>query len=240
MKFLSRFSVSLWMLAGMTCSGVVLGKPLSSTCFGTPAKGALVDAVQLPKSGENFKVYSELGWLLNRTYVHSKVAQVIRQSFVRLNMELPDIKFMLAETGWPNGGDFKPHKTHQNGLSVDFMVPVMNKTNQSVYLPTSWRNQFGYAFEFNDLGQSQNYQIDFESLAAHLKSLDLIAKTSGIGIKRVIFDPRLQPMLMATKEGAYLQNNIVFNTQQAWVRHDEHYHVDFAVTCMPLKDEPQT
>ena len=48
---------------------------------------------------------------------------------------MPDTVYKYTETGFENGGKFRPHKTHQNGLSVDFMTPVKNKNNESVHLP---------------------------------------------------------------------------------------------------------
>ena len=30
---------------------------------------------------------------------------------------------------------------------------------------------------------------------------------------------------------AYLKDNIQFSKRRSWVRHDEHYHVDFAIPC---------
>jgi hypothetical protein len=37
----------------------------------------------------------------------------------------------------------------------------------------------------------------------------------------------LQPRLAATGAGGQVTMGLAFNKQQAWVRHDEHYHVDF-------------
>ena len=51
----------------------------------------------------------------------------------------------------------------------------------------------------------------------------------------MIFDPRLQPLLFKTKYGKKLKGKLKFNTKQAWVRHDEHIHVDFALPCKKMK-----
>lgn len=56
----------------------------------------------------------------------------------------------------------------------------------------------------------------------------------------MIFEVPLQKHLFATPEGAGLQQRMAFSTRQAWVKHDEHYHVDFELPCAPLKpDEPK-
>lgn len=144
---------------------------------------------------------------------------------------MPDKLFVYGETGWPAGGRFQPHRTHQNGLSVDFMVPVIDKTGKSIRLPTSPFNQFGYGIEFDRMGQASELQIDFEAMAEHLYALNLAASQRGSGISLVIFDPVLMPKLFQTARGAYLKRTLPFIKGPAWVRHDEHYHIDFAVPC---------
>ncbi len=54
---------------------------------------------------------------------------------------------------------------------------------------------------------------------------------NGIGIKQVIFDTQYLPKLFATTRGAWLERNVSFMRREPWIRHDEHYHVDFAVRC---------
>jgi penicillin-insensitive murein endopeptidase len=143
--------------------------------------------------------------------------------------------YVYGETGWAGGGEFKPHKTHQNGLSVDFMVPVINKAGKSIPLPCNALNKYGYEIDFNSKGMFKEYTIDYEAMAEHLYQLHASAKDSGIGIWRVIFDPGLQAPLFKTARGQYLEQNLTFSKKPSWVRHDEHYHVDFRVECKPLK-----
>ncbi len=138
---------------------------------------------------------------------------------------------MYGETGFKDGGQFKPHKTHRNGLSVDFMVPVRNGDGKSVPLPTSPLNKFGYNIEFDSQSKFGEYTIDYEALSLHLYQLDLAAKREGIKIWRVIFDPELQPHLHDQGNWGHLKQNMEFSTKRSWVRHDEHYHVDFVVAC---------
>jgi len=204
-----------------------------SVCFGTTSKGRLEGGVALPSSGDNFQSYSSLGNLLGRTYVHDKVLEVIETSYASLSKSYPSKVFMYGETGKKEGGEFSPHKTHQNGLSVDFMVPVL-KDGKSVYLPTSPFNKFGYGIEFDKTSRYDDYVIDYEAMAAHLVELHKEAKAKGIEIWRVIFDPQLQPNLLKTKYGEYLRNSLQFSKKRSWVRHDEHYHVDFKVDCKNL------
>lgn len=203
----------------------------SSTCYGTTSDGRLENGVQLPASGINYEGYSTIARIVGRTYVHSGVKEIIINAYKKLEIELPDKVFKYAETGFENGGRFKPHKTHRNGLSVDFMTPVMNSDGKSVHLPTSPLNKFGYNIEFDQESHYQGLSIDYEALAAHIVILHKEAELSGHGLWRVIFDPDLQPRLFETRYADYLQNNISFSKKPSWVRHDEHYHVDFLIQC---------
>lgn len=222
---LGRHLVLLWLLVS---AGT---KATNSTCYGTTSDGRLEGGVVLPLAGENFEVYSVVGAGLGRTFVHSEVKKVVLGAYDTLNQSLPLKKFKYAETGFQAGGKFSPHKTHQNGLSVDFMTPVINKKGESVYLPTHAMNKFGYDIEFNGKGVFKDLRIDYEAMAAHLMALHKEAKKQGHEIWRVIFDPKLQPNLLDTSWGEYLKKHIQFSKKPAWVRHDEHYHVDFIVPC---------
>jgi penicillin-insensitive murein endopeptidase len=205
-----------------------------SICYGTTSKGRLEGAVELPSEGVNYTSYSATAELLGRTYVHSKVRDIIVDSYKALETESPNKVFKYAETGFKRGGSFKPHKTHQNGLSVDFMVPVVNEEGESVHLPTHYFNRLGYDIEFDVNSKYDEYTIDYEAMASHIAALHKSAKKQGADIWRVIFDPQLQPNLFTTKHGSYLKKHIRFSEKRSWVRHDEHYHVDFRVRCEPF------
>lgn len=202
-----------------------------STCYGTTANGSLKNGVVLPKEGKNFEPFTSLAVMLGRTYVHSTVQAIVVDAYEELEKQLPDKVFMYGETGWQEGGEIAPHKTHRNGTSVDFMGPVIDKQGKSVPLPTSVFNKFGYNIEFDKHGKFEEWTIDFEALAAHIYFLNEAARQQKAGIQRVIFDPRLQPLLFKTKYGRKIKGKFKFNSKQAWVRHDEHIHVDFAIPC---------
>ncbi len=207
--------------------------PTESVCYGTASDGRLAHGVRLPGDGPNYTSYSTTAGLLGRTYVHSTVRDIIIDSYKTLEMEKPGKIFKYAETGFKEGGEFWPHKTHRNGLSVDFMVPVLNREGTSVHLPTNYLNKFGYDIEFDRNGQYRDYSIDYDAMAAHIVNLHKSSKKYGVDLWRVIFDPGLQPKLFQTKYGSYLKRYVQFSKRRAWVRHDEHYHVDFKVICKP-------
>lgn len=202
-----------------------------SICYGSTSNGRLDGGVKLPSEGRNFVSYSRTAEILGRTYVHSKIKQIILAAYKRLETEAPGKVFKYAETGFEEGGRFKPHKTHRNGLSVDFMVPVLNEEGKSVHLPTHFLNKLGYSIEFDSVGKYDRYVIDYEALAAHIVALHKSAIDRGVDLWRVIFDPKLQSYLMTTAYGEYLKENIQFSKRRSWVRHDEHYHVDFEIPC---------
>ena len=225
-------------LSAIILSVMIISSPASakeeSTCYGTTEKGKLENGWQLPKSGKNFIAYSLLGDLSGRNYVHSKVYAVVVDAYTILEKAAPSKTFVYGETGWAKGGPFRPHKTHQNGLSVDFFVPVRNSKGESVPLPASAFNKFGYSIEFDSNGKYGDYSIDFEAMVAHLVAIKQAADKQGVKIWRVIFDNDLQKLLFKTARGAELQAAFNFSKKKPWIRHDEHYHIDFMVPCKGL------
>lgn len=218
-------------LLALTASGPVAAL---STCHGTPSKGRIDGAVQLPESGTNYSAYSSLGVSLGRTYVHERVRDIVVTAYSGLAAAAPGTILLYGETGWKSGGRLRPHRTHQNGQSVDFFVPVVDSSGKSVPLPISALNKFGYGIDFDGNGKFEGLSIDFDAIGEHLYQLSIAAQKANVPIALVIFDPPYLPKLFATKHGEFLQRNINFMKGKAWVRHDEHYHVDFAVPCEPF------
>ena len=204
---------------------------INSTCYGETHLGYLHNGINLPSSGPNFVTYSRTARAFGRTFVHSEVRHIMLAAYKQLQHDRPEKKFKYAETGFKSGGKFSPHKTHQNGLSVDFMTPVIDEQDRSVHLPTHALNRLGYDIEFDSSGRFKQYRIDYDALAAHVVALHKAAVARGHEIWRVIFDPKLQPNLYNTEYADYLRQHIQFSTKASWVRHDEHYHVDFRIPC---------
>ena len=202
-----------------------------SISYGTTSNGSLENGSQLPSEGSNFIGYSTVARLAGRTYVHSEVKEIIVSAYKSLEISMPGKVFKYAETGFEEGGQFRPHKTHQNGLSVDFMTPMISPGGVSEHLPTHPFNKFGYNIEIDPEGNYGDLKVDYAALAAHIVELDKEAKRKGYKLWRVIFDPKLRPYLFVTEYGNYLQDNVQFSKKRSWVRHDEHYHVDFEIPC---------
>lgn len=232
----------MWQLKHITAAMVVLLAPAGlpavsaeSICYGTTSEGWLEHGCKLPDAGDNFTAYSRLGSALGRTYVHCEVAGLMLAAYVDLKKRHPDKVFVYGETGWASGGSFKPHKTHQNGLSVDFMVPVVDGFGKSVPLPTSAFNKYGYGIDFDSEGATAKLTIDFEAVSEHILAIKRAADERQVKIRRVIFDPELQPFLRTTKAWPALEGRVKFSERRSWVRHDDHYHIDFDIPCKPLR-----
>jgi penicillin-insensitive murein endopeptidase len=212
---------------------LALESSTSSRSVGTPSHGSLKHGKRLPSTGPNFRAYSRLGTALGRNTVHAKVRAVVLEAYAVAGRQVPTARFVYGETGWPSGGRFWPHRTHQNGLSIDFMVPVRTRTRTPTELPTWPWQKFGYGVEFDSKGRWQDLEIDYEAMVAHLSALRTAAHRQGLRIDRVIFAPELRNRLAHTPGGAAILKQVPFMRAQAWVRHDEHYHVDFATGARP-------
>lgn len=223
-------SLLLLVLASLVASSGAGLASRASVCYGTSSNGKLEHGRNLPLSGANFRAYSTLGWSLGRTYLHDHAQAIVLDAYAALQKSMPDKTFVYGETGWASGGRMRPHKTHRNGSSADLMVPVV-LSGRSVPLPTAVSNRYGYDIEFDNRGRYGEYRIDFEALGEHLYQLHRAAQKRHVRIQRVIFEVPLQRLLMQTRRGPYLRQHLPFSTRPAWVRHDEHVHVDFDLRC---------
>ena len=199
-----------------------------SRSFGTPKDGRLANGKRLPTSGANFTAYGYLPVALGRNSLHARVRAVVLDAYDVMELSHPSVQFVYGECSWPSGGRLHPHATHRNGLSIDFMVPV-RRAGEPTVIRTTIFNEYGYALDFDGQGYcaSQDCRLDAEAMAAHLLALYEAAKKRGVMIRRVIFAPELQPLLLQTPLGPAVEKSVAFSKERPWVRHDEHYHVDF-------------
>ncbi len=222
-------------LLALLLFSVVANATEESICFGSQDNGSLENGWQLPASGKNYSAYSDIGVMIGRNYVHSMIYKVVIDAYAMLETQAPSKIYVYGESGYKEGGKFRPHKTHQNGLSVDFFVPVVDSEGISVKLPTSILNKFGYDIEFVGAGEYKGLKIDYGAMALHLRALKASADKNGVKIWRVIFDNELQKQLFKVPEAKGLSEVMAFSTKKPWVRHDEHYHIDFSVPCLPMR-----
>lgn len=207
------------------------GAHAQSRCHGTVENGSIEQSVALPARGPNYVRMSQGPISATRVYVHSLVRDITLAAYAALEAEYPRVQFVYGESGLAHGGPIAPHKTHQNGLSVDFFVPVLNERGETVPFPARLENQFGYGIDFNAQAEYGNLRIDFPALAEHIHQLHQAARARGADLALVVFDTQYLPRLFDTPRGPYLREKIPFMKTPPWVRHDEHIHVDFAVAC---------
>jgi penicillin-insensitive murein DD-endopeptidase len=126
-----------WSLAAplLAATSLVLAQTPPSTCYGTTAQGRVENAVPLPREGANFVRMSQGPISATRVFVHSAVHEVLLDAFASLAKERPKVRFVYGETGLAQGGPIPPHQTHQNGLSVDLFVPVVDERGDTVPFP---------------------------------------------------------------------------------------------------------
>lgn len=153
-----------------------------SVCTGTPSNGSIRGAVRVPEEGENFEDYRWKGGV-DRLFVHSAVGRTLEEAYRLLAAKRPGTRFVIGETGSEHGGPFPPHKTHQNGTSVDLFVPVRNADGEEVLFPNDYRNGYGYKVRFDALGTSSDgkYRVDFEALTDYIGALREAARAIGKG-----------------------------------------------------------
>ncbi|HEY3387628.1 MAG TPA: hypothetical protein VGK46_14025 [Saprospiraceae bacterium] len=205
----------------------------TSVSQGSVRKGKLQNGWLMPFKGENFSYFSRLSYyILNNAYVHSAVHKTLMDAYKTCETTCPDREFVLMECTRKHGGRMLIHWTHQNGTSVDFMVPKKNGPDHAVL-----SNQAGmvhYLFQFDALGKfalNSDTEIDFECMAKHILALDDAARQNGLHIRKILFNTNLQDELYSTPAGRELQQrdiNILPHLSDLINRyHDDHYHVDF-------------
>lgn len=198
----------------------------ASVSKGSVARGSIENAKRMYFRGKNFTTYSFPGYLVGRTYVHSQLRKAMVESYQACEQTCKDVTFVVGEIGSRKGGLFLPHRTHRNGLSVDFMTPMLK--NGKSYRTHHLFNLWGYGLEFDDKGNKGSVSIDYETMAMHLIALEKAAKQNGLEIQKVIFDPVLRPYLLATPSGGKIKH-LPYTKNRVIVRHDDHYHIDFKV-----------
>ncbi|MCC6703144.1 MAG: penicillin-insensitive murein endopeptidase [Fluviicola sp.] len=201
---------------------------------GSVSNGSLTNGRILPFSGKNFQYFDTTSYLYKRAFVHEKVLQSILDSYQNLEITCPDCHFGIMECSNEHGGPIKPHRTHQNGLSVDFMTPLLKNE-----VPTNALDNLGashYLMQFDKNGNytsDPSYRIDFDKMALHLLALNEAATANGLKIEKVILKLELKDELFATPNGKKLrETGIYFATNLTPLinnLHDDHYHVDFKI-----------
>lgn len=227
-----------------------------SISHGTRSDGALENGFLLPYAGDNFKKFSWISYyMMNNAYVNDKVGTVVLKSYKELFKNHSKHKYTYMECSDKHGGRLNFHRTHRNGLSIDFMTPKTLNGKPSNFF--DWLGLGHYFLEFDNRGNIKpiypylnhispnlanwfankfidyNVSLDFDRMALHLIALHKATKNTNVRIRKVIFKIELKQKLFQSKYGSQLKScGIPFATKLSTATndmHDEHYHIDFTI-----------
>ncbi|MBK8491556.1 MAG: penicillin-insensitive murein endopeptidase [Saprospirales bacterium] len=205
----------------------------NSKSLGSVRDGQLENGYLLPYHGANFCYFSPMSYyLLDNAYTHSNVYHTILEAYRTCEETCPDIRFRLMELSHKTGGQMLIHRTHQNGLSADFMVPKKRGKSQSRFYDKL--GLWHYLLEFTETGAltfDRSVTIDFETMGKHILALDQAAQENGLRIKKVLLRIELKDDFYQTESGQQVKQKGIYFAQSmsGWTNrvHDDHYHVDF-------------
>lgn len=205
---------------------------IESKATGTVSRGTLENASIIPFEGPNFKYFDQNSYIGGRAFTHSKVVEITVATYDALSQKGVDRMFRVMEFSRKEGGKIIPHRTHQNGLSVDYMMPLVKNG-----LPCYDFDDQGashYLLDFDKNGASKDdpsITIDFNTAAQHILELEMQARKRGMRIDKVIFNTYLLNELFATPMGQKLRRSGIYFAQSLRPiineLHDDHYHVDY-------------
>lgn len=208
------------------------GNSVESESIGSVGKGSLKNGKLMPFIGANYSYFDTLSYFEGRAFTHSKVKDVILEAYDSL-AKLNDRHYKLMELSNEEGGKMFPHHTHQNGMSVDFMMPLVQHGKPYYDLDDTGADH--YLLKFDDDGlysEDKSVSVDFDLIAQHILILEHFARSKGYKISKVIIKIEFKDELFATPYGKQLKASDVYVVQKLTPLvnslHDEHYHIDFA------------
>ena len=205
---------------------------IKSTSSGTVSNGTLINSTLLPFHSEHLSYFDQYSYLQGRGFMHSEVAEIIDESFKRIKKIYPERTFYIMECSAQHGGKLEPHRTHQNGMSVDLMSPKLKNGEANIQLDTIGVQH--YFLEFNNKGQylkDTTIVLDFETIAHEIIEIDKVAREKGYKISKVIFKVELKKYLYKTFLGKELTQREIYFAQNLTpiinALHEDHFHIDF-------------
>ena len=203
-----------------------------SVSKGTPGNGSLVNGKLVPYYGANHTYFDKQSYLAGRAFLNGHLLSGVLETYDTLFALYPNRKFGIMECANEHGGKLYPHRTHQNGLSVDFMMPLLK--DGVPYYGADTLGTSHYLMQFDDDGvytKDPSIRIDFNMVAQQILLFDAMAKKHNMGIDKVIIMIELKDELFATEYGKILKasNIYVVKSLTSLVNslHDDHYHLDF-------------
>jgi penicillin-insensitive murein endopeptidase len=203
-----------------------------SKSIGTVSNGKLENGCYLPYKGNNYKYFAKNSYLMGRCFINCAINSILVSTFKELETTLPNRTFYLMEASNEKGGKISPHRTHQNGTSIDLMIPLL-KENQ----PYTKLDSIGvehYLLNFNDKGEYKedtSIKIDFETLALEILTIEKNARLNNWKISKVILKTEYQKFIFSTKYSDQLKTSKIYFTKKLEKvindLHDDHIHIDF-------------
>lgn len=207
------------------------GNDSASESNGTYGNGTLINGKLIPFNGKNFEYFSNASYLSGRAFLNDKVLKILLESYKVLDTLYPGKIFYIMESSYKKGGEFFPHRTHQNGLSVDLMTPMLKDGKEYTGLDLMGIPHYWMVFDENGIySKDESVSINFNLVAHHILILDEIARKKGYKVNRVHFQNTLHDDLYKTEFGKELRKKgipLTILTKLISEQHDDHYHVDF-------------
>lgn len=144
---------------------------LKTKSIGSVSRGSLQNGTLIPFSGSNFMCFDTASYLSGRAFTHKLVAQTVINTFKTFELNGEKRKFSIMEFSNEHGGKMFPHRTHQNGMSADMMMPLQK--GGKPYYGLDDLGAMHYLLEFNKEGQYINdtaISIDFEMVCQRNQS----------------------------------------------------------------------
>lgn len=208
------------------------GDEQPSKSLGTVSNGSLENGKLLPFSGDNFQYFDTTSYLGGRAFLNDKVRNTVRGAYEALAGQLPGRQFCYMECANEKGGKIFPHRTHQNGLSVDFMMPLIQEG--APYYELDQTGKTHYLLDFDNEGkytENPAVSVDFDLVARHILLLESEARKQKLKITKVIIKTELKDELYASPNGKKLKSSGIYVVRNLTPLinslHDDHYHIDF-------------
>jgi len=205
-----------------------------SKSIGSVRNGKLENSYLLPYKGDNFSYFSPLSYyIFNNGYAHSSLYQVVLEAYDDCKVSCPNVDFRIMESSDRYGGKLLVHRTHQNGLGIDFMIPKKKKNGMQSKL-LDRLGMWHYLLSFDEEGKNEilsGIRLDFDSMGKHMIALDDAARDNGLRIRKIILKVELKDELYATAAGKEIQSRGIYIVRSLSdivnEVHDDHYHIDF-------------
>lgn len=210
------------------------GNSLQSISVGSVSDGSIKNSKLIPFSGDNYQYFDRWSYLNGRAFLNGDVLKAVLQTYDVLQQQLPKRWFNIMECSHKDGGKLFPHRTHQNGLSVDFMMPLIK--GGKAYYELDNKGIKHYLLDFDNSGRyskDHTVSIDFNLVAKHILELNSQANKEGLKIVKVIIKIELKDELFNSKYGKILKNSGIYIVKGLTPKinelHDDHYHIDFGL-----------